>query len=338
MADAPLLPEERPEEGHRERPEERHGARLWVVSPMLHDTESFLRLRTETLAECGRANIAGAIRFLVIDDSAGTDADVVQLDGFPDVDVLTPPFNLGHQRAIVFGLRDLVPRLDGDELVVTMDSDGEDQPADVPRLIAALESSRSPLVLAERTKRKEPLRFRVMYLFFRVLFRVLTGTRVKSGNFAVQSAHSLAASIDHPSFDLCYSSTLLALRRPTTMVPCARGNRFAGRSRMSSYALIAHGVRMLLPFSERIAVRMMIVAATSFVALITYVVLLATGVFGDDPGVAATAPLVGVLAVFLASFAGFVVLFSGFAQGSAIATKGIGVQDRPRGRRTPTRV
>jgi hypothetical protein len=161
---------------------------------------------------------------------------------------------------------------------------------------------------------------------------------VKSGNFAVQRARSLAASIDHPSFDLCYSSTLLALRRPTTMVPCARGDRFAGRSRMSSYALVAHGVRMLLPFSERIAVRMMIVASTSFAALVAYLVMLGTDVFGRAPDWSAIAPMIGILAVFLASFAAFVVLFSGFAQGSAIATKGIGVQDRPRDRRTPTRV
>jgi hypothetical protein len=305
---------------------------------MLYDTESFLRLRAETTSACAGATITHSIRYLVVDDSAGTDAEVAQLQDLDDVDVLTPPFNLGHQRAIVFGLRFLVPRLAGDELIITMDSDGEDQPADVPRLIEALQRTTTPLVLAERTKRKEQLRFRVMYLFFRVLFRVLTGTRVKSGNFALQRARSLAASIDHPSFDLCYSSTLLALRRPTTMVPCARGERFAGRSRMSSYALVAHGVRMLLPFSERIAVRMMIVAATSFAGLVAYLVMLATGTFGDAPGWGAIAPMIGVLALFLASFTAFVVLFSGFAQGSAIATKGIGVQDRPRDARTPTGV
>ena len=308
-------------------PPARNGTGLWVVSPMLHDTESFVRLRTETASACRGAGFAESIRYLVVDDSAGTDSEVAELADLADVEVLTPPFNLGHQRAIVFGLRFLVPRLAGDEVVVTMDSDGQDKPEDVPRLIVALNSGSAPLVLAKRTQRREPLRFRVMYLFFRVLFRVLTGTTVKSGNFAVQRADSLVASIDHPSFDLCYSSTLLALRRPTTLVPCARGDRFAGQSRMSSYALVAHGVRMLLPFSERIAVRMMIVASASFVALLTYVTLLATGVFGDHPGAAATTPLIGVLAIFLASFAGFVVLFSGFAQGSAIAMKGITVPE-----------
>ena len=51
-----------------------------------------------------------------------------------------------------------------------------------------------------------------MYLFFRSLFRALTGTTVRSGNFAAQRGASLVATIDHPSFDLCYSSSLLALR------------------------------------------------------------------------------------------------------------------------------
>jgi hypothetical protein len=107
---------------------------------------------------------------------------------------------------------------------------------------------------------------------------------------------------------------------------------------MSPYALVAHGVRMLLPFSERIAVRMMLVAVASFAVLVAYLVMLAARVFGDSPGWAAVAPMIGVLATFLASFCAFVVLFSGFAQGSAIATKGISTPDRTPDARTPTGV
>lgn len=298
---------------------------LWIVSPMLHDTESLLRLRTETAAACAAAAIDRTIRHLVIDDSAGTDREVERLREHADVEVLTPPFNLGHQRAIVFGLRHLLPRLDADDVVVTMDSDGEDQPQDVPRLVQSLDADRVPLAIAQRTKRSEPFRFRVMYLVFRTMFRVLTGTTVRSGNFAAQRASSLEATINHPSFDLCYSSTLLALRRPTSKVPCARGHRFAGRSRMSSYSLIAHGMRMLLPFSERIAVRMMVVSVMTFAAMLGYLGLLAGEVFGAHPSPLGLAPLVVLVTAFLATFTGFVVLFSGFAQASAVAMKGIGV-------------
>ena len=286
----------------------------WVVSPMLRDTESFLQLRDEVAAACVADGRDLVLRHLVIDDSAGTDPDVNVLGGLEDVDVLTPPFNLGHQRAIVYGLRSLVPRLSPDDLVVTMDSDGEDRPADVPRLLGALDDGSAVLALAQRTKRSEPLRFLTMYLFFRIAFRILTGTTVRSGNFAAQRAHSLAATIHHPSFDLCYSSTLLELKQATIKVPCARGHRFAGTSRMNSYALMAHGIRMLLPLSERIAVRMMLTAAASAVALIVTLVLIAFGTFDDFAGTTIVAVLGLLWLTLFASFVTFVGLFSSFAR------------------------
>lgn len=287
---------------------------IWVVSPMLHDTESYGRLRQEVIA----ATVAtfGPIRFLVVDDSAGTDADVTSLAPFDDVQVLTPPFNLGHQRAIVHGLRYLAPMVADDDVVITMDSDGEDQPADVPRLLAAMTQTGAALVLAERTKRSEPLLFRVLYVMFRVFFRLIAGITVLSGNFAAQRGDSLKATVNHPSFDLCYSSTLLALRRPTTTVPCARGKRFAGRSRMNTSSLIAHGIRMLLPFSERIAARMLVIAATTFLVFATLLVLTIAGVVAGGAGSVGFALTLTAGLAFATSFIGFLVLFAGFSQAS----------------------
>ena len=280
----------------------------WVVSPMLHDTESYLRVRTETIAACSPRD--DELRFVVVDDSAGTDPELSHLHALDDVEVVTAPFNLGHQRAIVHGLRLLVDRIDDDDLVVTMDSDGEDIPADVARLLQALDAERVPLALARRTQRAESLLFRVMYTVFRVAFRSLTGTTVRSGNFAVQRGDSLRATIGHPAFDLCYSSSLLALRRPTAMVPCARGERFAGRSRMNPQSLMAHGVRMLLPFAERIAVRAMALAAVTGVVLVALLVTLFFVV--NNTLVVATA---ATAAVFFASLLTFLSLFARFDQG-----------------------
>lgn len=284
---------------------------LWVVSPMLNDTASYRRVRSEVSEHC--AGIDDRVRFVVIDDSAGSDREVDQLRGLDDVEVLTPPFNLGHQRAIVFGLRRIAEQVADDDIVVTMDSDGEDQPADVPRLVAAM-TDRTALVVAERTERSESWSFRVMYVCFRVLFRLVTGTAVRSGNFAAQRGQSLVTTIGHPSFDLCYSSTLLTLRRPMAKVPCARGQRFAGQSRMNRHALIAHGIRMMLPFSERIAVRSLVAAGVSFVALVTTIVLVVTGGLGDSPGVGVLSVVIAIAAVFVVTMVGFVVLFAGYAQ------------------------
>lgn len=280
----------------------------WVVSPMLHDTESYLRVRAETKEACaGRTEL---LRFVVVDDSAGTDPELARLHELDDVEVIAAPFNLGHQRAIVHGLRLIADRLAETDVIVTMDSDGEDQPEDVPRLLDALAADDVPLALARRTQRSESIPFRVMYTVFRVVFRALTGTTVRSGNFAVQRGDSLRATIGHPAFDLCYSSSLLALRRPTTMVPCARGTRFAGQSRMNPQSLMAHGVRMLLPFAERIAVRAMVVASLSGLLLVG----LLAALVAVQP-VALVVASAAAAALFFTSMLTFVSLFARFDQG-----------------------
>ena len=287
--------------------------RCWVVSPMLNDTESFLRVRDETLA--AHCESSTQMLFVVVDDSAGTDPDVSRLHDLADVEVIVAPFNLGHQRAIVYALRLLADRVEDDDMVVTMDSDGEDQPSDVPRLLDAIAEDHAALALAQRTQRSESLPFRVMYAVYRLAFRLLTGTTVRSGNFAVQRGDSLKATIGHPTFDLCYSSSLLALRRPTVMVPCARGSRFAGTSRMNAQSLMAHGVRMLLPFAERIAVRAMVLATLAGAALAPLLLALAIGLDSGDAMRVLVVVTALVAIVFISALIAFLSLFARFDQG-----------------------
>ena len=134
--------------------------------------------------------------------------------------------------AIVFGLRIIEPDIADDDLVVTMDADGEDRPEDFRRCSAAL--LRTP---ADRKrpashvvqKRAESLRFRVMYFFFRV-FR--DAHRRHGAQWQLRRVPEVgwpARMLLHPYFDLCYWSTLVSLEiQVGTSVPLPRGSRYAG--------------------------------------------------------------------------------------------------------------
>ncbi|MEL6983596.1 MAG: glycosyltransferase, partial [Actinomycetota bacterium] len=245
-------------------------AKVWIVSPVFYDAESYRQLRSEILAALQeRASWRDVtIEFVVVDDSGAVDAPTRTLRELPSTRVVSPPFNLGHQRAIVFGLRAIRPELHPDDYVVTLDADGEDQPSDVVRLLSEAKSrsvERQLVVLGRRTTRNESVKFRTMYLAFKMLFRVMTGKSIASGNFAVQRGYFVLNTIDHPTFDLCFSTSLIALRRPISYVPCARGRRYAGQSRMNTFGLVAHGIRMMLPFAENLAVRLLTISCGSFV-------------------------------------------------------------------------
>ena len=230
--------------------------RLWIFSPLYFDVEPYLRL----LRELRAAAPAVELKPVVVDDSAGLDPAV---SGLPaDVRVVVPPFNLGHQRALVHGLRKLAAEIADDDFVVTLDGDGEDQPQDLPRLLAALpDGNLRKLALAARTRRRETPAFKLLYLVFKRFFLLLTGTVVRSGNYAAYRGWVAKNVLFHPHFDLCYASSLLSLNLQIERVPCERGARYAGVSKMTYGKLLLHGFRMLMPFADRIAVRGLVFGA-----------------------------------------------------------------------------
>ena len=297
---------------------------IFVLCPVYFDVESFIQLAAEIRRNVASSNFNDRIlKFIVVDDSAGSDSEITQLKSLDDVDVVAAPFNMGHQNAIVYGLRNICSQTDPADFVITMDSDGEDLPSDVVPLLQALENDdQGAVVLAMRVSRSEPLLFRMMYQLFRVFFRLLTGLRIKTGNFAAQRAEQLSRTISNPLFDLCYSTSLIAMKRPIIYVPCHRGTRFAGESRMNKSSLITHGIRMLLPFSERVVVR--VLALFSILALSTFsslLLLFVVGVVGVAiaPAIWLLPLVLGILATL--SFFAFICFYSSMIQISSMSSK-----------------
>ena len=302
-------------------------AAIWVVTPVFLDVASFRILRERVLTNLAALGFA-RVQFLVIDDTGGVDPEITGLSDLSDTRVMTPPFNLGHQRALVYGLRSLAKELADEDFVVTLDADGQDRPEDLPRLLAPLleaTGNTRRAALAWRTKREETLLFKALYLGFKLLFWLLTGVSIKTGNFAAYRGWLARNVLFHPHFDTCYSSSLISLNVAVELVPCERGTRYAGVSRMSFLKLVMHGLRMMMPFTDRLAVR----------ALIGFLLLFAVGLFGSAAllGVRlftsiaipewSTWALLVILGLSVLSLGNFVVLFIVFSQSQGQSFRGL---------------
>jgi polyisoprenyl-phosphate glycosyltransferase len=303
---------------------------LWVIAPVFHDVPSFLLLRERVLAELAKSKDSPwsgtDVNFVIVDDSGGTDHEIRQVDDFKDVTVLSPPFNLGHQRAIVYGLRMIAASVADEDLIVTMDSDGEDRPEDMPALLGALFGENTKpgirqISLARRTKRKESPSFRVSYALFKMFFWFLTGTIVRTGNYAAFRGWTARHVLFHPNFDLCYSSALLTIGLETHFVPCPRGTRYHGVSKMNLVSLLMHGIRMLMPFIDRIAIRALmgffcVLAASVVTGALAVGFHFFAGIDVPDWAINLTIALVVLSFVALGNF---VVLFTIFSQSRGLS-------------------
>jgi hypothetical protein len=303
---------------------------LWIVCPVYRDVPPFLEVRRQVCRHIAEMSLMPArrLRFLVVDDSGNQDREMSTLARLEDVCVVHPPFNLGHQGAVVFGLRSLAAHVAGDDWIVTMDADGEDQPADLPRLLGPLQGlapGTLRVVLAYRGKRHESVRFKLLYAGFKLLFRILTGTVIRTGNYAAFPGTVTQQLLFHRSFDLSYSSTLLSLNITPVLIPCDRGRRSIGTSKMGLGALLRHGFRMLMPFADRVAARALIAFTLLFaIALAAFGLIVAM-----RWGTPWTIPpwtwevLLAVLVVSVTALGHSVILFMLVAQSEGRALQGL---------------
>jgi hypothetical protein len=144
----------------------------------------------------------------------------------------------------------------------------------------------------------------------------MTGTTIRTGNFAAFRGSVVHRLLLHPLFDLSYASTFLALSVPVHEVPCGRGQRYAGHSQMGYPKLVLHGVRMLMPFIDRIAIRALLFFAFMLLASMGIATaVIAVRLFTDAaiPGWA-TYTLLGTVILSVVSLGNFVTLFTVFSQ------------------------
>lgn len=165
--------------------------------------------------------------------------------------------NLGHERAIAVGLAFLHAQGGCDETVV-MDADGEDDPVDVPRLVAQMGGRREPLVVfAGRARRSEGALFRLGYLAYRVLHRALTGLSIRFGSFSLLNGAALGRLVAASELWNHYAAAVVKSRLPYEIVATRRGTRLAGSSAMNIPALVIHGLSALSVYSEMVGIRVL---------------------------------------------------------------------------------
>jgi polyisoprenyl-phosphate glycosyltransferase len=214
--------------------------------------------------------------------------------------------NLGHQRALCVGLAYAYETLSPDVTVI-MDSDGEDAPEDVPRLLDACAASGDHVVFARRAKRSESLLFRAGYVTFRLLHRIATGHGIAFGNFSAVPRERLVSLLSVGDLWNNYAASVLVSRQPYCAIPTTRARRLGGRTQMKLLSLVAHGLGAISVFGEVVSVRL---AAAGLLAALPTLGLLLLGAAGVGSLSLPVLILVAVMALASLQVTGFALLFA----------------------------
>jgi hypothetical protein len=183
--------------------------------------------------------------------------------------------NLGHQRAIAVGLSFAEER--EHQAVIVMDSDGEDRPADILSLLELHQSHPGAIVVARRAQRSEGSVFKVGYLFYKAIFRALTGKTIDFGNFCLIPRDRMRQLTCMSELWNHLAATVVRSKVQLVRLSTNRGVRYAGQSRMNLVSLAQHGLGAMSVFSDVLFVRLIFGALAMF-AVAALVVCIAISV------------------------------------------------------------
>lgn len=248
---------------------------LVILSPVCDDWRSLRLLLPQIDQALAAAGLEAEV--VVVDDGSNEPrpADLAPKDAkaITRTWLISLARNLGHQRAIAIGLAWIQARLPCTAVVV-MDGDGEDAPADIPRLVAASrDRGDRTVVFAQRARRSEGLAFRFAYGLYRIGHRLLVGRGIRFGNFSIIPKATLDRLVTVSELWNHYAAAVLKARLPYAEIPTHRATRLDGTSKMRVVSLVTHGLSAISVNGEIVGSRL--IMASSALAVVIVIAMLA---------------------------------------------------------------
>jgi hypothetical protein len=207
--------------------------------------------------------------------------------------------NVGNQNALSIGLSFIRDEIECD-IVIVMDSDGQDLPGDLPLLISTHREHPEALITAERSGRSEGLLFKACYKIYRRTFTALTGKRLTFGNFSVIPSRHLARLCIMAELPINFAAALIKSRLPIHCVPCFRADRYDGVTSQNFVGLIIHGINGVRVFSEVALVRVSLYSGIFILGTLAAIVVVTAIRFFTDLAIPGwTSNLVGIFLILI---------------------------------------
>ena len=253
--------------------------RLSFVVPVYGSPDSLEPLRDRVRAVCQK--IGASYEIILVDDRCpkGSWAVVRRLaDGDPGVIGLRLSRNFGQHAAISAGLS----RVTGDWIVV-MDCDLQDQPEEVPGMLAKAKEGGFDVVRARRINRNDPWFRKVASRIFYLALSFLTGTHQNAeiANFGVYRRRVIDALNEWEEETKYFPAIIEWVGFSQSEVPVQHAHRFTAKSTYSLRKLLRLALNVVIGFSDA---PMKLIMALGFVLAMTSFVVGAAVMYAHMAG------------------------------------------------------
>jgi hypothetical protein len=232
--------------------------KLIILIPVYNDWKSLNLLIKKINFELNKENLNSEI--LIINDNSSLKNNFLKkkLSRIKKITFLNLKMNVGSQRAINVGLN-YINKIKEKYIVTIMDSDGEDDPKEIVKMIKLADNHKNYIITSNRLTRKESLIIRFLYRVHLIITFIITGKWISFGNFSTFNSKNIKKLIQND--DGCYAHSANVIKNSEIKrIYAKRNQRFFDKSKISFFGLIFHSQKIICVFQRIILVR-------SFVAL-----------------------------------------------------------------------
>ena len=240
--------------------------KIIILLPVYDDWESLEKVLNEI-----SSHIQSIKNFvfscIIINDSSKIEKPKIKKpNSFNSLKIIHMKKNKGHARCNAFGLRYINQNEDHD-YVILMDSDGEDRPVEIKKLIEKIIENPDNSVVAKRIKRSEGPIFQSLYQIHKLISYIFTGKKSNFGNYSCLTKQDIKILSDKASLWSSFSGTVKKYIKDLNEVDSIRGLRYFGPSKMSLYNLLIHSFSIIAVFKYTVFFRSFVMMIILFLLL-----------------------------------------------------------------------
>ena len=222
-----------------------------IVIPVYDDWKSLNKLLYEIN---GNTSTKELVKILIINDFSKKKPQLnfKKLNKIKEIKILELAKNLGSQRAIAVALNYL-KKIESSFYVTIMDSDGEDDPKHINKMIDLAKKNKNSVIVSCRKNREENLIIKICYKIHLILTFLLTVKWISYGNFSSFHSKNIKKILSDNSVWLAYSSAVMKNTK-IKKTYSKRLKRYFGKSKVNFPFLVTHSIKIIGVFYKRVLV------------------------------------------------------------------------------------
>ncbi len=236
--------------------------KVYIILPTYNDWKSLNKVLKILDFNLKKQN--KEIYIIVVNDGSSSKFKKIQkFQSFKKITILNLKENGGSQKAIYIGLKFIQNKIKNlDKSIISiLDSDGEDNPRVVKKLINFVEKKKNFFIFASRKSRTENLFLKFLNNLRLYLTWVLTGKFINFGNFSSFPSSILKKIILKDDIYLAFSSGVIKNYKKIFLHSTNKNKRFFGTSKVNLSFLILHSMKIISVFHNVVFIRSFIITS-----------------------------------------------------------------------------